>query len=134
MVKKTNVMISRGRGSLISVEAGREIPFDIKRTFFLFNMPIGAVRGNHANMNGQCAIVLLAGEAEVEICDGLDRKIEVMDRPGQYVSINSGVWHKVLNRKSDTFICVVASNRYDEADYESDYKEYMRRMKGNPNV
>lgn len=127
MIEKAHIFTSENRGTLFSLETNREIPFAIKRTFFLHDLPIGAIRGNHANMNGQCVIILLAGEAKVTVDDGRDELTELLSDAGQYLCIAAGLWHKIENLKADTVLCVVASNRYDEADYESDYKEYLKK-------
>ena len=127
MIRNASVITSENRGSLLPMEVERDIPFDIKRVFFLYDMEKGAVRGNHANMNGQCAIVLLAGKAEVMLCDGIDTYTVVLDNPGQYLCIENAIWQKVINQQKDTVLCVFASNRYDEADYESDYAKYLSK-------
>ena len=127
MMAEAKIVTSNDRGTLISVETEREIPFEIKRTLFLYDMPIGAIRGNHANMNGQSAIILLGGEAKVTTFDGKKEQTDILCKAGQYLCVDKGLWHKVENMRVDTCLCVVASNRYDEADYESDYKEYLKK-------
>ena len=86
------------RGSLFPFEIGREIPFTVQRCFFLCNMPVGAVRGNHANINGESVIILAAGSIEVELSDNVGKKEYTLQTVGEYIYVPKNTWVKVLNK------------------------------------
>lgn len=122
------------RGSLIPFETGKEIPFSIKRVFFLCDMPVGTVRGNHANMNGESIVILVSGEAIIRLIDINAREEEILQKPGEYIYVPVGMWIEIINMDSKTVLCVCSSNYYKADDYASDFEQYISRKRGDINV
>ncbi len=121
MVQYSDSMVIEERGVLISYEAGKELPASMKRLVLIQNMPIGAIRGAHANMNGDCTIILVSGQVKITIHDNELGKKETLSTPGEYIFIPAKTWHKVESIQQNSSVCICASNKYEEAKYLSDY-------------
>ena len=113
------------RGDLTFVEGGRHLPFDIARVYYLYNVPVDSVRGGHAHRELEQVIFALSGSFRVTVDDGTNRAEVWLNNPRQGLHINRLVWRE-LDRFSQGSVCMVlASMRYDEADYYRDYDEFM---------
>jgi dTDP-4-dehydrorhamnose 3,5-epimerase-like enzyme len=119
------------RGSLGVVEGGIHIPFDIRRVYYLYDIPAGQVRAAHGHRMLQQLMVALSGSFEVQVDDGTDRRTFRLDRPDRGLYVAPGMWRD-LNGFSGGAVCMVlASHLYDEADYLRDYDDYLAFARSN---
>ncbi|MEG1379414.1 MAG: FdtA/QdtA family cupin domain-containing protein [Bacteroidales bacterium] len=111
-------------GNLTSVNNGSEIPFDIRRVYYLYDVPAGAERGGHSHLELQSLLVAASGSFDVIIDDGHTRKTIRLDRPNIGLLIAPGIWREIVNFSGGSICMVLASEKYDESDYVRDYEEF----------
>lgn len=116
--------ITDRRGSLTFAEAGRHVPFDIQRIFYLFDVPVGEMRAAHALRTCQQFIVAFSGEFEVRVDDGQAKNQFHLDRPDCGLYVPPLVWREIAGFSSKAVCLVLASEFYDEADYLDDYAAF----------
>lgn len=118
--------ISDPRGNLTFVESERHIPFDIKRVYYLYDMPGGAERGGHGHKNLQQFIIAMSGSFDVVLHDGVNQKRIHMNRSYYGLYVCPMMWREITNVSSGAVCIVLASEYYDEADYLRDYDEFLK--------
>lgn len=116
------------RGNLTFVEAGRQVPFDIRRVYYLYDVPGGASRAGHAHKRLQQLIVAMSGSFDVKLDDGRDRKTVHLNRSYVGLYIPSMVWREIDNFSSNSVCMALASDYYDESDYYRSYADFMKAM------
>lgn len=112
-------------GNLTAIEERMEIPFDVKRLYYLYDVPGGAERGGHAHKKLQQLIVAASGCFDVVLDDGKNRKVVELNRPYFGLHIVAGIWRELINFSSGAICLVLASEKYDAGDYIRDYDEYL---------
>ena len=115
-------------GSITVVENGLNIPFDIKRVYYLYDIPSGKVRGGHAHYELEQLIIAASGSFDVILDDGKNRKNVTLNRPNKALHIVPGLWRELNNFSSGSISLVLASNSYNEEDYLFDY-DFFKKMK-----
>lgn len=113
--------IQDARGNLTFIENSRHLPFDIKRVYYLYDVPGGGERGGHAHKQLQQLIIAISGAFEIVLDDGCERKITRLDRAYQGLYVCPMIWRELQNFSSGAVCLVLASELYDEADYYRDY-------------
>lgn len=121
--------ISNRQGNITPVEAGRHIPFDIARVYYLYDVPGGSDRGGHAHKELQQLLVSVMGAFDVILDDGNSRKTVHLDRAYFGLYIPSMIWRELENFSSGGICVVLASLPYDESDYYRDYNEFLMAVK-----
>jgi hypothetical protein len=121
--------ISDPRGNLTFIEGGRHIPFDIKRVYYLYDVPGGAERGGHAHKELHQLIVAMSGSFDVVLDDGTSKKRIHLDRSYSGLYVCPMIWREIDNFSSGSVCMVLASNTYSETDYYRDYGEYLSVLK-----
>lgn len=116
--------ISDSRGDLAIIE-GNGIPFDIKRVYYLFNVPSESERGGHAHKALSQLIIPVSGSFELKLSVGGKQKSIVMSRPNYGLYIKPMVWREIVNFSGGAVCLVLASEMYDESDYIRCYEEYL---------
>jgi len=109
------------RGNLTFVEANRHIPFDIRRVYYLCDVPGGAKRGGHAHKALQQLIIAVSGSFDIHLDDGYAKKIVCMNRSYYGLYVCPMIWREIDNFSSGAVCMVLASDYYNESDY---YREY----------
>ena len=117
------------RGNLTFVEGGRHIPFDIRRVYYLYDVPGGAERGGHAHKELEQLIVAMSGSFDVVLDAGRKKKRFHLNRSYFGLYVCPMIWRELDNFSSGSVCMVLASNLYDEADYYRDYKEYVSALR-----
>lgn len=113
------------RGNLTFIEGGRHIPFDIKRVFYLYDVPTGEDRGEHAHKELQQFLICLSGSFDVTLDDGRTKSVIKMNRPWKGLYIPPMIWASEVNFDSGSVCLVLTSDYYNEADYIRDYNEFL---------
>lgn len=117
------------RGSLVALEAGKSVPFEIKRVYYLFATKDGVSRGFHAHKKLQQMAVCVAGKCRMVLDDGQTREEAWLDSPTKGLLVNDLVWHEMHDFSSDCVMLVLASEHYDESDYLRNYAEFLEEIR-----
>ena len=119
------------RGNLSVVEGGMDIPFDIKRLYYIYDVPGGATRGGHAHRNLQQLIIAASGSFDVILDDGKSRQKFSLNRSYHGLYIPTMHWREIENFSSGAVCMVLASEHYDESDYIYEYDDFIREVTAN---
>lgn len=117
------------RGHLVIVEGNQDIPFEIKRVFYIYGSDKDVIRGKHANYNTEFVLINVAGTSKVKVDDGTEQKIFSLDRPHTGIFLPRMVWKDMYDFSEDSVLLVLASEHYDETEYIRSYPEYLEIMK-----
>lgn len=120
--------ISDPRGNLTFIESGNQIPFDISRVYYLYDVPGGSERGGHAHKDLNQLIIAMSGSFDIVLDDGNEKKRFHLNRSYQGLYVCPMIWRELDNFSSGSVCMVLASNPYDEADYYRDYNEYLSSL------
>lgn len=112
------------RGYLSVIEGGKDIPFEIKRIYYLYMVP-EAARGAHAHKQLQQLMVAMSGSVHVTLDDGINKKTFVLDKPWKGLHVVPGLWRDLDNFAGGTVCMVLASEHYAEEDYIRNYEEFL---------
>lgn len=116
------------RGNLTFIEGGNHIPFDIQRSYYLYDVPGGSERGGHAHKGLQQLIIAMSGSFDVVLDDGRGKKRYHLNRSYHGLYVCPMMWRELDNFSSGSVCMVLASNKYEEDDYYRDYEDYLRAM------
>jgi len=114
-----------GRGTLSICESERDIPFEIKRCFWIHGVPDGEVRGHHAHRKSLQVHVCMSGKAEVTLDDGRAQEVITLNSPDSALLVGPMVWHSMRFSGNATFF-VFTSDYYDASDYVRDFEEFTK--------
>ena len=117
------------RGNLSVIEENKQVPFLIKRVFYLYDVPSGATRGGHAHKKMQELLIALSGSFDVVLDDGVARKSFFLNRPHYGIYIPPGIWRELENFSSNSIALTIASTLFDEEDYIYDYDLFKKMIK-----
>lgn len=121
------------RGNLSFAEQGAQIPFDIARTYWIYDVPGGEARGGHAYRRNEEFIIALSGAFEVLVDDGRERKSFLLNRSYYGLYVPAGTWREMREFSTNSLALEFGSQAYDPADYVHDYQEFMK-LKGNGEI
>ncbi len=116
-------------GNITVIENRKNISFDVKRIYYLYDIPGGESRGGHAHYDLEQYIVAASGSFDVILDDGKNKKRITLNRPDKALHIVPGLWRELDNFSSGSICLILASHKYDEKDYIRDYKEYLNLKK-----
>ena len=116
------------RGNLTFIEGNRHIPFDIRRIYYLYDVPGGSERGGHAHKELSQLIIAISGTFDVILSNGYDKKRFHLNRSFQGLYVCPMLWRELDNFSSGSVCLVLASNVYDESDYYRNYEEYLKAL------
>tara|TARA_R110000868_G_scaffold8400_2_gene43699 strand:- start:314 stop:733 length:420 start_codon:yes stop_codon:yes gene_type:complete len=116
-------------GNITVVENGHNIPFDVKRIYYLYDVPSGEARGGHAHYELEQFIVAASGSFDVIIDDGINKKRVSLNRPNLALHMVPGLWRELDSFSSGSICMVLASHKYDETDYIRDYDKFLKLKK-----
>ena len=117
------------RGNLSFIEEQNHIPFKIQRTYWIYDVPGGQVRGGHAFIEQQELIVALSGSFDVFIDDGTEKKVFSLNRSYNGLYVPNGLWRKMENFSTNSLAMVISSTKFSEEDYLRDYNEFLKYTK-----
>lgn len=132
MIEKCKIIdfpkIMDSRGNLSFIEENKQIPFKIKRVYYLYDVPSGATRGGHAHKRLEQIVIALSGSFDVVLDDGYNRKSFFLNRPHYGLYVPPGIWRELENFSSNSVALSLVSQIYDESDYIRDYRTFKRMM------
>lgn len=117
--------ISDPRGNLTFVESERQVPFDIKRIYYLYDVPGGSERGGHAHKSLKQFIIAMSGSFDVHVDDGRQKKAFHLNRSYSGLLLVPYIWRELDNFSSGAVCLVLASNFFDESDYIRNYEDFL---------
>ncbi|WP_032496444.1 FdtA/QdtA family cupin domain-containing protein [Hydrogenivirga sp. 128-5-R1-1] len=119
------------RGKLIALEQFKNIPFEIKRVYYIYNLKNNIPRGFHAHKNLQQVAICIRGGCKFLLDNGKEKvKDIILDSPNKGLFIDKMIWHEMYDFSEDCVLIVLASDYYDESDYIRDYEEFLKFQKG----
>lgn len=122
--------ITDPRGNLTFIEGNRHVPFDIKRVFYLYDVPTGDSRGAHAHRTLEQCLICLSGSFDVTLEDGFEKKLVHLNRPWECLYIPPMIWAAEVDFDPGSVCLVLTSQEYDESDYYRDYDEFIEAVQG----
>lgn len=117
------------RGSLVALEAEKNIPFAIKRVYYIFGTQPDVARGFHAHKALKQVTVCVSGKCRMLLDDGKNKESVWLDSPSEGILINDLVWREMHDFSEDCVLLVLASEHYDETDYIRDYNDFLEAIK-----
>ncbi|MCT4716370.1 FdtA/QdtA family cupin domain-containing protein [Enterobacteriaceae bacterium H18W14] len=117
------------RGSLIALEEENNIPFEIKRVYYMFSTKDGVRRGLHAHKRLKQVAIAVRGSCRFVLDDGTERVELLLDNPAQGLLIDSCIWREMYDFSEDCVLMVLADCLYDESDYIRDYEKFLEEVK-----
>ncbi len=121
--------ITDGRGGLVALEQNLNIPFEIKRVYYIFGTPENVRRGYHAHRNLEQVAVCVKGACSFLLDNGEEKVHCRLDSPTTGIHIGNKVWREIYDFTEDCVLIVLASELYDEADYIRDYDEFIQAVR-----
>ncbi len=121
--------ISDPRGNLTFIEGGNHVPFEIKRVYYLYDVPGGATRAGHGHKNLQQLVVAMSGSFDFVLDDGCNKKRYHLNRSYYGLYIPPMIWRDIDNFSSGSVCMVLASEYFDEADYYRDYEDFLAAVR-----
>ena len=123
------------RGNLVVAECGGiDVPFDVKRVFYIYGSDATIVRGRHANKRTEFVLINVAGSSKVKIDNGTETDIVELDRPRMGLYLPPMLWKDMYDFSPDSVLLVLASEHYDGNEYIRDYDEYLRILGKKPDL
>lgn len=115
-------------GKLVALEKNNEIPFEIKRVYYIWDTVHDAIRGRHAHKDLQQVIICVKGECDFILDDGKTRETVHLNNPAQGLYIRNNIWREFTNFSEDCVVMVLASEHYNPDDYIHDYERFLKEV------
>lgn len=119
-------VVADPRGNLCFIESGQHVPFEIKRVYYLYDVPSQSTRAGHAHHALHQLLIALSGSFDVRLHDGTRDERVTLNRPNRGLHIGPGTWRDIDNFSSGAVCLVLASAHYDESDYIRDFDDFLR--------
>ncbi len=117
------------RGSLVVAEgSGKDIPFEIKRVFYMYGSTSEVVRGQHANRRTEFVLINVSGTSRVKVDNGYETDIIELNRPRMGLYLPTMLWKDMYDFSKDSVLLVLASEHYDGSEYIRDYEQYLKEI------
>ncbi len=116
------------RGMLVAIEENKDIPFDIKRIYYIYNTKENIARGFHAHRCLKQILICVHGSCKIVLDDGFNRETVVLNDPGEGLYIENDIWREMYDFSSDAVLLVLASELYSEADYIRNYDDFKKMI------
>ena len=114
------------RGQLVALEEFKDIPFKIKRVYYMYDTREGVRRGFHAHKELEQILICIHGSCKVLLDNGVEKKVVPLEKPYEGLYISNDMWREMYDFSPDAVLLVLASQLYDEADYIRDYDEFLK--------
>ena len=120
------------RGMLIALEELKDIPFRIKRVYYMYNTIEGVVRGQHAHKSLEQILVCIHGSCKIRLDNGYEKKVIPLEKPYEGLYVGNNMWREMFDFSPDAVLMVLASELYNEEDYIRDYDEFLKFVSNHP--
>lgn len=117
------------RGQLVALEEYKDIPFEVKRIYYMYDTVEGVTRGCHAHKSLEQILICIHGSCKIRLDDGEETKIVPLEKPYEGLYLSNAVWREMFDFSPDAVLMVLASKLYDEEDYIRDYQEFLEYVK-----
>lgn len=117
------------RGQLVALEEYKEIPFKIKRVYYMYDTGPNVTRGLHAHKSLQQILICIHGSCKIRLDNGVEKEIVLLDKPNEGLYVSNTMWREMFDFSEDAVLMVLASELYDEEDYIRDYDEFLDYIK-----
>ena len=121
------------RGQLVAIEAMQDLPFEIKRVYYIYDTLPGVRRGFHAHMNLQQILLCVSGSCKIHLDNGTDTAEVLLDKPNEGLYISNDMWREMYDFSEGAVLLVLASEHYDEKDYIRNYDDFMKLVRKKEN-
>jgi dTDP-4-dehydrorhamnose 3,5-epimerase-like enzyme len=118
------------RGQLVALEEFKDIPFNIKRVYYMYDTVPGIARGFHAHRKLEQILICVHGSCKILLDDGMEKVVVPLDKPNEGLYIANNMWREMFDFSPDAVLMVLASQPYDEADYIRNYEEFLAFVRG----
>lgn len=120
------------RGNLSFLEENKQIPFEVKRTYWIYDVPGGEIRGGHSFKTNQEIIIALSGSFSVVLDDGFQKKVISLNRSYYGLYVPNLIWRHLENFSTNSLTLIISSTSFDENDYERDYDKFLESKQHEP--
>lgn len=117
------------RGQLVALEENKDIPFEIKRVYYMYDTGKGVHRGFHAHRRLEQILICIHGSCKILLDNGVEKKIVSLEKPYEGLYVANDMWREMYDFSSDAVLLVLASDYYNENDYIRDYDEFINYVK-----
>lgn len=114
------------RGQLVALEEIKDIPFEIKRVYYMYETKSGVRRGYHAHKKLEQILICIHGSCKILLDNGSEKKVVPLEKPYEGLYVGNSVWREMYDFSNDAVLMVLASEYYDESDYIRDYDEFLK--------
>ena len=114
------------RGQLVALEEHKDIPFEIKRVYYMYDTGKGVTRGQHAHKSLEQILICIHGSCKLMLDNGKEKKIVSLEKPYEGLYISNNIWREMYDFSSDAVLMVLASDVYKEEDYIRNYDEFLK--------
>ena len=114
------------RGQLVALEEGNDIPFKIKRVYYLYDTAHGVTRGYHAHKSLEQILICIHGSCKIRLDNGFEKKVVPLEKPYEGLYVANNMWREMFDFSSDAVLLVLASDYFNEEDYIRNYEELLR--------
>ena len=114
------------RGQLVALEEHKDIPFEIKRVYYMYDTGKGVTRGQHAHKSLEQILICIHGSCKLMLDNGKEKKIVSLEKPYEGLYISNNIWREMYDFSSDAVLMVLASDVYNEEDYIRNYDEFLK--------
>ncbi|PWT26237.1 sugar 3,4-ketoisomerase [Butyrivibrio fibrisolvens] len=114
------------RGQLVALEEYKDIPFEIKRVYYMYDTKEDVVRGHHAHKSLEQILICIHGSCKIILDNGVERKVVPLEKPYEGLYVANNMWREMYDFSPDAVLMVLASELYDENDYIRDYDEFLK--------
>ena len=118
------------RVKLVVVEGAMDIPFEIKRVFYIYGSDSQVIRGQHANRDSEFVLINVSGSSKVRVDNGFEEEVIELNRPRMGLYLPTMVWKDMYDFSEDSVLLVLANTHYDGNEYIRDYDEYLKEVGG----
>ncbi len=119
------------RGQLVALEEGKDIPFEIKRVYYMYDTGEGVRRGYHAHKSLEQILICIHGSCKILMDNGEEKKIVSLEKPYEGLYISNNIWREMFDFSPDAVLMVLASDFYNEEDYIRNYEDFLEFVKKN---
>lgn len=122
------------RGQLVALEEFKDIPFKIKRVYYMYDTAQGVTRGYHAHKSLQQILICIHGSCKIRLDNGKEKKVVPLEKPYEGLYVSNAMWREMFDFSSDAVLMVLASELYDESDYIRDYDKFLKYVNSKDGV